>query len=83
MVCGIGGDAPVQWLASVGVRFVDKPHQYQRGPTDLLVESLVGDCEEMPAGGDGEAAPVVDLAGRRRATAAARRSWGVSGAINR
>ncbi len=38
----IGGDAPVKWLEAVGVRFSDKPHEYQRGPTDRLVEKLVG-----------------------------------------
>jgi putative YpdA family bacillithiol system oxidoreductase len=38
----IGGDAPVKWLERVGVRFVDKPHEYMRGPTDKLVEKLVG-----------------------------------------
>jgi thioredoxin reductase/NAD-dependent dihydropyrimidine dehydrogenase PreA subunit len=40
-VC-IGGDAPVKWLESVGVRFVDKPHMFQRAKTDALVEKLIG-----------------------------------------
>jgi thioredoxin reductase/formate hydrogenlyase subunit 6/NADH:ubiquinone oxidoreductase subunit I len=40
LVC-IGGEPPVKWLASVGVRFEEQPHLFQRGPTDRLVESLL------------------------------------------
>jgi thioredoxin reductase/NAD-dependent dihydropyrimidine dehydrogenase PreA subunit len=40
-VC-IGGDAPVKWLESLRVRFVDKPHMFERGKTDQLVEKLIG-----------------------------------------
>jgi putative YpdA family bacillithiol system oxidoreductase len=40
-VC-IGGDAPVKWLESVGVKFADQPHEFQRAPTDVLVEKLIG-----------------------------------------
>jgi putative YpdA family bacillithiol system oxidoreductase len=40
-VC-IGGDAPVKWLESVGVRFSDRPHLFMRAPTDQVVESLIG-----------------------------------------
>jgi hypothetical protein len=38
----IGGDPPVKWLESIGVRYVQKPHSYQRGATDQLVERLLG-----------------------------------------
>jgi thioredoxin reductase/ferredoxin len=40
-VC-IGGDAPVKWLESVGVKFADQPHEFQRAATDVLVEKLIG-----------------------------------------
>jgi thioredoxin reductase (NADPH) len=45
-VC-IGGEAPVRWLERAGVRFGDEPHSFQRGPTDQLVESLIGPCAEI------------------------------------
>ena len=38
----IGGDPPVKWLESIGIRYVQKPHSYQRGATDQLVERLLG-----------------------------------------
>jgi putative YpdA family bacillithiol system oxidoreductase len=44
-VC-IGGEAPIRWLERVGVRFAEQPHSFQRGPTDQLVESLIGPCAE-------------------------------------
>jgi len=44
-VC-IGGDAPVKWLESVGVKFRDKPHEFSRPATDKLVESLCGPLRE-------------------------------------
>jgi thioredoxin reductase/ferredoxin len=47
-VC-IGGEAPVRWLERVGVRFGTQPHRFQRGPTDRLVESLVGPLPENAA----------------------------------
>src|SRR5207253_2175943 len=56
-VC-IGGDAPVKWLESVGVRFVDKPHMFQRAKTDALVEKLVG---PQPTTGAAPQAVIVDL----------------------
>ncbi len=38
----IGGDPPVKWLESMGIHYVQKPHNYQRGATDQLVERLIG-----------------------------------------
>jgi thioredoxin reductase len=38
----IGGDAPVKWLASIGVRFSDQPHMARRAPTDRVVRRLIG-----------------------------------------
>ena len=61
-VC-IGGDAPVKWLQSVGVKFVDQPHMFQRAPTDKLVEKLVGTLSETTregAGGGAQAAVMID-----------------------
>jgi putative YpdA family bacillithiol system oxidoreductase len=59
----IGGDAPVKWLESVGVKFVEQPHMFQRGPTDQLVEKLIGAVAETTregAGGGAQAAVMVD-----------------------
>jgi hypothetical protein len=38
----IGGDPPVKWLESMGIQYVQKPHAFQRGATDQLVERLIG-----------------------------------------
>jgi thioredoxin reductase (NADPH) len=51
-VC-IGGDAPVKWMESVGVRFIEQPHMFQRGPTDKLVENLIGPVAETTREGAG------------------------------
>ncbi len=62
-VC-IGGDAPVKWLESVGVKFIEQPHMFQRGPTDKLVEKLIGAQPETTregAGGGAAAAVMVDI----------------------
>lgn len=45
----IGGDAPVKWLESVGVKFRDKPHEFARPATDKLVEQLCGPQRETSA----------------------------------
>ncbi|HZS36572.1 MAG TPA: NAD(P)-binding domain-containing protein [Polyangia bacterium] len=61
-VC-IGGDAPVKWLESVGVRFTERPHMHQMGPTDRLVEALIGPQHETSreaAGGGAPDAVMVD-----------------------
>ncbi|HMU40272.1 MAG TPA: NAD(P)-binding domain-containing protein [Pseudomonadota bacterium] len=38
----IGGEPPVKWLESMGVTYVEKPHDFARAPSDLLVERLIG-----------------------------------------
>lgn len=38
----IGGDPPIKWLESIGIRYVQVPHSFTRGPTDQLVERLIG-----------------------------------------
>ena len=38
----IGGDPPIKWLESMGIGYVQKPHSFQRPPTDQLVERLIG-----------------------------------------
>jgi thioredoxin reductase/ferredoxin len=40
LVC-IGADAPVRWLEQAGVSFTEQPHLSSRGPTDVLLESLI------------------------------------------
>ncbi|HSN25858.1 MAG TPA: NAD(P)-binding domain-containing protein, partial [Kofleriaceae bacterium] len=48
----IGADPPVQWLEKMGVRFVERPHQYQLGKSDDLVRRFVQralDCPEDAA----------------------------------
>ena len=60
----IGGDAPIKWLESIGVRFIDQPHMSHRGPTDKLVEKLIGPVAETTregAGGGAPAAVMVDI----------------------
>jgi putative YpdA family bacillithiol system oxidoreductase len=44
----IGADPPVQWLEKMGVRFVERPHQYQLGKSDDLVRRFVGRAAECP-----------------------------------
>jgi putative YpdA family bacillithiol system oxidoreductase len=62
-VC-IGGDAPVKWLESVGVKFVEQAHMFQRDATDKLVEKLIGPQKETTregAGGGAGANVMVDI----------------------
>jgi thioredoxin reductase (NADPH) len=44
----IGADPPIQWLEKVGVRFVERPHQYQMGKTDDIVRRFVARAIECP-----------------------------------
>jgi thioredoxin reductase (NADPH) len=44
----IGADPPVQWLEKMGIRFVERPHQYQLGKTDDIVRRLVPQAAECP-----------------------------------
>jgi thioredoxin reductase/ferredoxin len=44
----IGADPPVAWLEKVGVRFIERPHQYQMGKTDDIVRRFVPRANECP-----------------------------------
>jgi thioredoxin reductase/NAD-dependent dihydropyrimidine dehydrogenase PreA subunit len=44
----IGADPPVKWLEKLGVRFVQRPHTYQLGPTDGFVHQFVRDAIDCP-----------------------------------
>jgi thioredoxin reductase/ferredoxin len=44
----IGADPPVQWLEKMGVRFVERPHQYQLGKTDDLVRRFIARATDCP-----------------------------------
>ncbi|MCB9571642.1 MAG: NAD(P)-binding domain-containing protein [Kofleriaceae bacterium] len=65
----IGADPPVKWLEKLGVKFVERPHQYALGKTDDFVRRMLPDaaaCPETAAGAAalvlGHAAPPVDRA---------------------
>jgi thioredoxin reductase (NADPH) len=48
----IGADPPIQWLEKMGIRFVERPHQYQLGKTDDIVRRFVQramECSEDAA----------------------------------
>ncbi|MBL9015273.1 MAG: NAD(P)-binding domain-containing protein [Myxococcales bacterium] len=48
----IGADPPVAWLEKMGIRFVERPHQYQMGKSDDIVRRFVPraiDCPEDAA----------------------------------
>jgi thioredoxin reductase (NADPH) len=44
----IGADPPIAWLEKMGVRFVERPHQYQLGKTDDIVRRFVARAVECP-----------------------------------
>jgi len=44
----IGADPPVSWLEKMGIRFVERPHQYQLGKTDDIVRKFVPRVIECP-----------------------------------
>ncbi|HEX3478218.1 MAG TPA: NAD(P)-binding domain-containing protein, partial [Kofleriaceae bacterium] len=44
----IGADPPVQWLEKMGIRFVERPHQYQLGKTDDIVRKFAARAVEGP-----------------------------------
>src|SRR5205814_7016372 len=62
----IGADAPVTWLEKQGISFVERPHWYALGPTDQVVESVIGKQPASPKDWQKLAAMVL-----RRAPAAA------------
>jgi thioredoxin reductase/ferredoxin len=44
----IGSDPPIAWLANLGVKFVERPHQYQLGKSDDLVRRFSPGAAECP-----------------------------------
>lgn len=44
----IGADPPVAWLEKLGVKFVERPHQYQLGKSDDLVRRFVPHAQPCP-----------------------------------
>jgi thioredoxin reductase/ferredoxin len=44
----IGADPPVQWLGTLGVKFVDRPHQYALGKSDDLVRRFLPTVRACP-----------------------------------
>jgi hypothetical protein len=44
----IGADPPIAWLEKVGIRFVERPHQFQFGKTDDIVRRFVQRVNECP-----------------------------------
>jgi len=44
----IGADPPVAWLEKVGVRFVERPHQFQFGKSDDIVRRFVANAWDCP-----------------------------------
>jgi thioredoxin reductase (NADPH) len=71
----IGADPPVQWLEKMGIRFVERPHQYQLGKTDDIVRRFVARAGECPEDAARAAAQVlggsVGVEPRRSGVAAA------------
>jgi len=47
----IGADPPIQWLEKMGIKFVERPHDYQMGKTDDILRRLARalDCPEDAA----------------------------------
>jgi len=48
----IGADPPIAWLEKMGIRFVERPHNYQMGKTDDILRRFVRaalDCPEDAA----------------------------------
>jgi thioredoxin reductase (NADPH) len=44
----IGADPPIAWLEKVGVRFVERPHQFQLGKSDDIIRRYVARPMECP-----------------------------------
>ncbi len=44
----IGADPPIKWLERMGIRFVEREHQYQLGKTDDIVRRYVASASECP-----------------------------------
>ncbi len=72
----IGADRPVKWLSRVGVAFVERPHTFELGQSDVLVQSVAGHEDECPRSAD---AALARIRGQR-APAVAVRTRGSSSA---
>jgi thioredoxin reductase/ferredoxin len=44
----IGADPPIAWLEKLGVRFIERPHQYAFGKSDDIVRKFVRNVVECP-----------------------------------
>jgi thioredoxin reductase (NADPH) len=44
----IGADPPVAWLEKMGIKFVERPHQYQMGKTDDVLRRFLPAAIECP-----------------------------------
>jgi thioredoxin reductase/ferredoxin len=44
----IGADPPVAWLEKMGIRFIERHHQYQLGKTDDIVRRYVARAADCP-----------------------------------
>ncbi len=58
----IGADPPVQWLEKMGIRFVERPHQYQMGKSDDIVRRFVARAAAQVLGGSTGIAPSMPAA---------------------
>ncbi|HUJ58035.1 MAG TPA: NAD(P)-binding domain-containing protein, partial [Kofleriaceae bacterium] len=68
----IGADPPVAWLEKMGIRFVERPHQYQLGKSDDIVRRFVARAVECPEDAARAAAQILGgSTGFEPATAAA------------
>ena len=50
----IGADPPIEWLGSMGIHYVERPHMFALPPSDRMVTRFLGDhaqpCPETAAG---------------------------------
>src|SRR5262249_43133138 len=44
----IGADPPIAWLGTLGIKFVERPHQYSLGKTDDMVRRFVPTAMACP-----------------------------------
>lgn len=64
----IGADPPIEWLATLGVHFVERPHMSSLPKSDDLVRQFVPDAVQCP---DNVAAAIANLNGQPFEAAAA------------
>ncbi len=44
----IGADPPIQWLSTLGIHYVERPHMAPTPASDALVKMLIPDAQECP-----------------------------------